>query len=597
MSGYAGVFHFDGAPVDPAWLRKMADFLAFRGPDGSQVWFSGSAGLCHTLLRTSKDTDGKPQILSLDGSTWIAGDVRVDDRATLIAKLPGDSADLRKACSAELILHAYAKWGEACVEHLLGDFSFVIWDSRERKVFGARDHLGVKPFYYARIGQCLIVSNTLDCIRQVPIVPSELNERAIGDYLIFGENKDPDTTFFSTISQLPVARRMRASAVEFRVDRYWVMPVDEPLDYKRTSDYTDQFLELLRTCVRDRLPDGPLGVQMSGGLDSPALAAISAELGASVTAFTSVFDRLTSSDERHYAALVGQYVGIPICYNVRDDEPYGWEPGDTAVHTPEPWANPMELVATRHFESRMAAHSRVFLCGYGPDDALHYEWQPYLKYLSTKRKWGRLGWEIFSDFYAQRRIPFFSRLPRMWGDRRFRGDGSFYETSFPEWIDGEFATKLSLQERIHQFERALPTLHPRRPQSFAPFMMDLSIIGGLDADCTQTALEFRHPFWDVRIQRYFLAVPPVPWARNKYLMRAALRGILPPTVLARPKTPAPGLPYFERGRAANKPTLPTVPELAHYVDLRKVPAWPGVIRKKHDEALRVLGLQYWFLGL
>lgn len=88
MSGFAGVFHLDGAPVDRAWLETMADFLAFRGPDGSEVWVSGRAGLCHTLFRTSAKTDGRPQIASLDGYLWLAGDVRIDDRDTLIAKLP-----------------------------------------------------------------------------------------------------------------------------------------------------------------------------------------------------------------------------------------------------------------------------------------------------------------------------------------------------------------------------------------------------------------------------------------------------------------------------------------------------------------------------
>ena len=176
MSGFAGVFHLDGAPVDPAWLQTMAQCLAFRGPDGSQMWRSGNAGLCHTHLRTSAETDGRTQIATLDNSSWIAGDVRIDDRDLLIAKLSHGSDDLQTACSKELILHAYARWGEACVDHFLGDFSFVIWDARRRRVFAARDHLGVKPFFYAQAGECLVVSNTLDCIRHIPIVSGALNE-------------------------------------------------------------------------------------------------------------------------------------------------------------------------------------------------------------------------------------------------------------------------------------------------------------------------------------------------------------------------------------------------------------------------------------
>ena len=92
MSGFAAVFHLDGAPVDRAWLETMADFLAFRGPDGREIWVSGSVGMCHTLLRTSAETDGRAQIANRDGRLWIVGDVRIDDRETLIAKLSPDPA-------------------------------------------------------------------------------------------------------------------------------------------------------------------------------------------------------------------------------------------------------------------------------------------------------------------------------------------------------------------------------------------------------------------------------------------------------------------------------------------------------------------------
>ena len=326
MSGFAGVFHLDGAPVERVWLETMADFLAFRGPDGSRVWVSGNAGLCHTLLRIAQETDGRPQIASLNGCLWIAADARIDDRETLISKLSSVPAhDLKCCSSAELILHAYAAWGEACVEHLLGDFSFVIWDARRQQVFAARDHLGVKPFFYALKGQCLLVSNTLDCLRQIPAVSDELNEQAIGDFLIARKNYNPATTFFADIQRLPVAHRLIAGADGLQTERYWTLPIDEPLYYKRSGDYVDRFHELLRVAVRDRLPDGPLGIFMSGGLDSPAVAAAAVQLGASASAFTSVYDQLIPDEERHYAGLVAGHIGIPIFYKVLDAEPWGWE--------------------------------------------------------------------------------------------------------------------------------------------------------------------------------------------------------------------------------------------------------------------------------
>src|SRR6266404_9267728 len=203
----------------------MGGFMAFRGPDASEVWVSGSAGLCHTLLRISAETDGRPQVTSLDGNVWITGDVRIDDRDTLFAKLTVPPQILKSACSAELVLHAYGVWGEDCVEHLLGDFSFVIWDAHQEKVFAARDQSGVKPLFYAQVGQCLLVSNTLDSIRQIPIVPDALNESAIGDLLIAGRNCNPVATFFAEIRRLPAAHRLVAGADRLRTEQYWTPPI------------------------------------------------------------------------------------------------------------------------------------------------------------------------------------------------------------------------------------------------------------------------------------------------------------------------------------------------------------------------------------
>ena len=118
-------------------------------------------------------------------------------------------------------------WGEACVEHLLGDFSFVIWDAHWRRVFAARDHLGVRPLFYSQIGQCLLISNTLDCIRQIPIVSDELNDRAIGDLLLMGKNRYRAETYFTAIQRLRVAHRLIAGADGLRTERYWTLPIDE----------------------------------------------------------------------------------------------------------------------------------------------------------------------------------------------------------------------------------------------------------------------------------------------------------------------------------------------------------------------------------
>ena len=596
MSGFAGVFHFAGAPVDRAWLETMATFLAFRGPDASQVWVSGSAGLCHTLLRTSADTDGHPQVTSLDGEVWITGDVRIDDRDTLIAKLPRAVSELKSASSAELVLHAYSAWGEDCVEHLLGDFSFVIWDAHHKKVFAARDQLGVKPLFYAQVGQSLLVSNTLDCIRQIPIVPDELDEKVIGDLLIAGANCNPAATFFAEIRRLPAAHRLIAQANRLRTERYWTPPIDEPIYYKHSEDYIDRFRELLSAAVRDRLPDGPLGIFMSGGLDSPAVAATAVQLGAAPIAFTSVYDRLIPDQERYFSGLVARHLGIPIQYNVRDDEPWGLKLDSAPIHTSEPAANPLGLIASTQYDSLISEHARVFFFGDGPDAALSYEWRTHLNYLIDRRRWRRLCGDLALHFKAFKRVPLLPTLPKMWRER-LSSQPDRYDESIPVWLNPEFETRLRLRERWVEIKMEAASPHPVRPKGYASFTGDFPMCGGGNDGYAGVMSEQLHPLGDLRLVRFLLSVPAVPWCREKYLIRTALKGILPEAVRLRPKAPLPGFPYLERARCSERPELPPVPALERYVDLSKLPKWPVGNREELDYALRVLSLHYWLLGL
>jgi asparagine synthase (glutamine-hydrolysing) len=598
MSGFAGVFHLDGAPVERAWLETMAKFLAFRGPDLSQVWISGNAGLCHTLLRTRAEQDNRPQITTLDSNVWITGDIRIDDRETLFAKLSVPSEILKGADSAELVLHAYAKWGEACVEHLLGDFSFVIWDAERRKVFAARDHLGVKPLFYAQVRQCLILSNTLDCVRQVPIVPNELNEYAIGDFLIFGENKNPSATFFTAIHRLPVAHRLSAGAASPRTEKYWSLPIDDPIHYKRAEEYLDHFRQLLQSAVRDRLPDEPLGVFMSGGLDSPAVAATAVQLGATTTAFTYVYDRLIPDRERHYSSLVADYLGVPIHHIARDDEPWGWEPDSPPVHTPEPNFDPLSFIASRLHNREICKHARVFFYGDGPDAALQYEWRPYLNHMYTKKMYGRLCRDLAWDFIAYRRLPLIPTLLRM-SIPTSNHSQDYYDESIPTWLNPEFEARLGLKERWAKLRAEKPSPHRVRPKSYSCFECDFPMGGnGGDGGCPgDPPAEDLHPLWDLRLLRFLLAVPAVPWCREKYLVRCALRGIIPEVVRLRPKTALAGLPYIEQARQFDRPKLPSVASVERYVDMTRVPRWPCQSREELDYDMRVLGLHYWLLAL
>ena len=143
-----------------------------------------SIGMGHALLRTTRESKDEQQPVGLEERYWIVADARLDAREELIAEIQNkkEGAYL-EAPDCELILRAYAAWGEACVDHLRGDFSFAIWDKENRKLFCARDHFGIKPFYYANSRSLLVVSNTLNCIRRHPAVSNGLNDLGIADFL------------------------------------------------------------------------------------------------------------------------------------------------------------------------------------------------------------------------------------------------------------------------------------------------------------------------------------------------------------------------------------------------------------------------------
>ena len=272
-------------------------------------------GLAMRCSGPSRKLRPERQPCTLDGSAWITADARIDDRISLEAELTARGEPIPPgATDVDLILHAYASWGERCVEHLVGDFAFAIWDKREGKLFCARDHFGVKAFYYVQTRGRLVFGNTLTCLLQHPAVSAELNDLAVADFLLFGWNQDPFTTTFSTIYQLPPAHTLTWHDGRRRVQPYWVLPIDEPIRYRRSQDYVERFKELLCQAVTDRLRASRVGVFMSGGMDSTAVAAVAKDVARAsntilqVSASTIVYDHLIPDEERHWSGLAAPVI-------------------------------------------------------------------------------------------------------------------------------------------------------------------------------------------------------------------------------------------------------------------------------------------------
>ena len=600
MSGIVGIVELDGSPVEHGLLRQLTDFLAFRGPDAQRMWIRNNVGFSRTLFKTTEESEHDHQQMTLDGNTWIVADARIDAREELIAALKaGGEVDLAPSgwTDAELILRAYRLWGVDCVDHLLGDFSFGIWDETRQQLFCARDHMGVKPFYYAQVGACIIFSNTLDCIRRHPSVSGQLNDLAIADFLIFGFNQDPATTSFANIQRLPPAHRAVWSQAGLQLSRYWSMPIDEPIFHKRADDYTDQFQELSRKAVADRLRTNQVWVFMSGGIDSPTLAATARVVlrqrnsAYDLQAVTSVDDIVP--EERQYAEGVAAHLGIPIHYRKWTEfvDPQ-WE--EIPFSTPEPCPNAWLIPAEEKFWRGLGDYSRVFFFGEGPDNALRLDWQPYLSYMVRRRNYGRLLRGALATLFSERRPPWWGTFSRKLRIASWTKDAE--GDAFPAWLDAAFESRLQLRERWRSFTHPPSAAHPVRPRGYASLQSPLwqTLFESFDAGATKMLYEVRYPFLDLRLLRFLLAVPALPWCRSKYLLRRAMGGLLPRKVLRRRKT---GLPHnllikHHLWRLFSARFTPAE-DLSHYVNPDRVPGIvegnPGVV----EDNLAVRNFNHW----
>jgi len=605
MSGIAGIINLDGAPVDRQLLQQMTQFMTYRGPDAQEVWIDGHVGFGHIMLRTTFESQHERQPCSLDGQVWITADARVDGRRDLIQKLESKGrVEVKAATDVELILHAYHVWGEDCVKYLLGDFAFALWDGRRRRLFCARDHFGVKLFYYAQVANCLVFSNTLNCVRRHPAVTDHLNDLAIGDFLLFGYNPDVSTTTFADIQRLPPAHGLSWSGRTPYIARYWGFPIDgKIIRYKRASDYVDHFQAVLRQAVGDRLRTDRVAVWMSGGLDSTTLAATVCELRekqsmpVDLQAFCIVYDRLIPDEERYYSGLAAKVLGIPIHYLVADDYKLFERWDEPELHWPEPAVDPL---LAKYVDSlkQTAAHSRVVLNGEDGDALLNTP-SNVLNMLKGMGV-GHLVVEVGRYVLSHRRLPSFGT--GVYGAlKRFMGKGRPRQPLLPVWLNADLATRLNPPARWEQVMNARPNpIHPIRPTVHQRLTLSLwqSFLESLDPGVTSIPLEFRLPFLDRRVVEYALAIPPIPWCVKKELLRVAMRGTLPEPVRRRPKTPLAGYPYHELLRQPDARWVDgfePIPELAKYVDRGAVPQVAGGACNP-DESwlhLRPFSLNHW----
>ncbi|MBM3131087.1 MAG: hypothetical protein FJ009_20985 [Chloroflexi bacterium] len=242
MSGICGIINFDGAPVDPELLRRMTEAVKKRGPDGIHYWISGNVGLAHLALNTTPESLREHQpLLSPDGALCLTADARVDNRTELIGTLTAKGF-LRDASptDADLILAAYQCWGEECPKHIIGDFAFAIWDARERKLFCARDPIGVRLLQYCQRGKTFFFGSRVASILAGLGTLPPINRPFLQDMLAGQLDRWIDETAFEDILRVPPSYALAATPDKVALQRYWILGAQPAPRYKTDEEYIAQ---------------------------------------------------------------------------------------------------------------------------------------------------------------------------------------------------------------------------------------------------------------------------------------------------------------------------------------------------------------------
>lgn len=574
----------DGAPVD-ANAHRGAREKGWR-----HVWLGRSRETLFSLTGVDPDGPPAPTLATLDERYWLVGHIRLDAREALCAAL-GASVD---ESDGAICLRAYERWGELFLDHLRGDFCFAIWDDDRRRLVCARDQLGVRPLYESRVGGAVFVSDSLQDIRANAPVSRELDEAWIADFLAHGFCIESDRTAFRDIRRVPPAHMFVAAADGCELRRYWSLAIGDPIFHRHARAYYEQFHELLSVAIRDRMPDGPVGLTLSGGLDSTTLAAgMAAVAGDSsrILAETRYFEHLIPDDEKYFSALAADRLDIRQNLRSWDDAFYDRHWRERAIVTPEPTVSITAAHPQRAFAVEMSRHAQVWFFGEGPDNALRFDWRPYMSWLRAKRDWPRLARAVFDYMRIKRadewRATFGSFVARATAAAP-RADAA------PIWLREEFARDVGLEERLRRSREAWAQPHPWRPTAMNSFASPIwqGFFDGFDPAVSGTSLEWRHPYLDLRVLGFLLSVPPVPWARHKLLMRKAMKGILPDEILSRPKTPLILDPVVERLRSEPLSSVALGGAMRTFVDERRVPEAPTESAEIH-ELIRIQALDLW----
>lgn len=299
MCGITGIVNLNGEPISPAILQKMTGTLTHRGPDGEGVYTDGFIGLGHRRLAIlDLSPAGHQPMITACGRYALTYNGEVYNFEELRRELEALGYQFRSRTDTEVVLYAYAEWGEALLSRLNGMFAFAIWDRLRRELFLARDRYGIKPLYYTLCGQSFLFASEIKAMLAHPACSVKVDKEALLEYFTF-QNFFTDRTLFADIRLLPAGCSMRvAMEVQMHgpVQRYWDYHFTEPEQPGDEREYLEELDRLFRQAVSRQLrSDVEVGSYLSGGMDSGSITAIAARQLPYLKTFTCGFDLRSAS--------------------------------------------------------------------------------------------------------------------------------------------------------------------------------------------------------------------------------------------------------------------------------------------------------------
>jgi asparagine synthase (glutamine-hydrolysing) len=558
MCGIAGFYFRDRRDCELSVLKAMTDSIRHRGPDAEGAYIRPGIALGHRRLSIIDLSSGAQPMSNARGDLHLVFNGEIYNFRLLKKQLESQGQNFRTNSDTEVILACYERFGDSFVDHLNGMFALALWDDRNKRLILARDRIGKKPLYYHATDDGVVFASELKALLRGPSMPRDIDEVSVDEYFSFGYIPEPHT-IYRNIKKLPAATMMIVDGNSAKMSKYWSLPLVVPVA-RDEADYAEEVLSVLEDSVRIRMiSDVPLGVFLSGGIDSSAVTGLMAKNSAQPVKTFSIRGGDAEFDELPYARAVARMHGTEHHeFDLPAEKLESVLPG-LVNHFDEPFGD-SSMLPTYYVSHLARQHVTVALSGEGGDELFAgYDWQR--KYDWIRRRWAQIPKWLRAGLLA--RILPSSIEPRI---RSNRVESMIYRASI--------ANRLSLDEDAIAYRnlvtaysghmkslvfsrdffdrcRAQPSRDPiadaflssggLSPLS-AALRSDFSVylpgdlLTKVDRMSMANSLEVRCPLLDYRLAELATRIPDsmkVKGGLSKYILRKAVGSVLPIEVMER----------------------------------------------------------------